>query len=350
MKKICLVLCIILILFFSSVFNMPSYKIENSTQLNEEVKMLYASGQQTNAFNSEKDVLYSSSVCDSKGVEMHNFDIHSPLIEPPQNGFPAVITIHGGAFTNGEKEDFDYITPLLIDNDCIHINMNYRLISDIPSSNGNYYLDMLEDISTLVNFIYKNSNMYNIDVNKIILMGYSSGGNLALVYGLNNYVYEDKNNPENNIPFKGIITEGAPMFSDIDIKNGIAYYNNSSYVQDASIHHKLSSMLCKSTLTYDDLEIVNPLCLSTYKCKNVKLIQGTGIKYNNDDNYDNDNGDALVPITEALSLKFRINDDDCEVITFKNCFHSEYEMFVLRKPEFHDIFVNTLHSVIDGEN
>ena len=355
MKKIALILQIILIMSFSTVFNMPEYKKKDSLKLNDEAGQSYVSQNSIksykslrNVFSSETNILYSYSTKDSSGVEMHDFDIYTPYGEPPQNGFPTVITIHGGAFTMGEKEDYDYITPIMIENGCIHISMNYRLITKTPSSNANYYLDMLDDISSLVNHIYENSSLYKIDVNKIIIMGYSAGGNLALMYGLKNYVYEDIDNPENNIPFKGIITEGAPMFTDLMIKNGIVYHDSSSYVQAASIHNELSALLCKDSFTYSDLEIINPLSLSSYKCKNVKLVQGTDLKYKNSDLYDNDEGDMLVPLIDALNLKARIDDEGCEVVLLQDCSHAEYPIRLMNT-EYYFRFVSILNSIIDGE-
>ena len=175
------------------------------------------------------DVAYAGANSDPNQV----FDIYIPSGSPPQNGFPTIVTIHGGVFSGGQKEDYNYITSIIINKNCVHVNMNYRLSPEVeindPNCLGNthsYYQDMLNDINSLISYLYNNASTYYIDISKIALMGYSAGGNLALGYGLKYYVCQDTSNSNNNIPFKAIITEGAVTFSEI------VEYNNEIKFKD----------------------------------------------------------------------------------------------------------------------
>ena len=85
------------------------------------------------------------------------FDIYGPSED--NQIFPVVVTIHGGEFTNGQKEDYNYITPFLLNNGFIHVNMDYRLMSIsnenniYTNTNGIHYQDMLGDIKSLINYL-----------------------------------------------------------------------------------------------------------------------------------------------------------------------------------------------------
>lgn len=55
---------------------------------------------------------------------------------------------------------------------------NYRLFA-----RGNQYPDMLQDVQRSISLIRKNADKYNVDKNKIGVMGFSAGGHLALMAG-----------------------------------------------------------------------------------------------------------------------------------------------------------------------
>lgn len=309
------------------IFNYTSTPLNNAYlyPTNNTVTFYYALGDaiktcsiQINVDNSKEDILYDTSALDGSGNEMHDFDIHMPSTPPPQNGFPVVVTIHGGDFAEGDKADYDYIEPFLNSNGCIHVNMNYRvIISTHQPEDNNYYQDMLNDINSLISYLYNNASTYHIDISKIALMGYSAGGNLALSYGLKHYVYQNTSNPNNNIPFKAILTEGAPTFSEVFVNNGQAYCQNGAYLQDANINTKTCTLLCKSYLYEDDISIIKPQSIQNIINTNVLIIQGTGYAYNdlNTIGY----GDLVVSLEDANPILIRLGSAYCSIITKNQC-------------------------------
>ncbi len=114
------------------------------------------------------------------------FDIYGP--SGNNQTFPVVVTIHGGGYRDGvDKSAYNYITSFLLGNNCVHVNMNYRLIPSSPSDKP-YFIDMLQDIDSMIKYLNEhrktidNPSGYPIDLSNIYLMGYSAGGHLALLY------------------------------------------------------------------------------------------------------------------------------------------------------------------------
>ena len=253
------------------------------------------------------------------------FDIYGPAITENNQTFPVVVTIHGGGFDGGQKEDYNYITPFIINNGCIHVNMNYRLMSvsndnNYTNLNGIHYQDMLDDIGALIEYLCLHASSYHIDISKIVLMGYSAGGNLALVYGLRNYVYVDSQNQNNNILFKAIITEGAVTFSELSDDNGTnsINYPNDAYVIDSNIKLKSACLLglnATNTITLNDIELVLPWKLfeTNYEgLKQVPLFMYHGIHFDYGSIQENENsiGDGVISKQDAV----RTADQQSDII------------------------------------
>jgi acetyl esterase/lipase len=96
------------------------------------------------------------------------------------NSTKSIILIHGGGWNSGSKNDF--ITYL--DSfrrrmpDYAIFNINYRLV------NGrNLFPTQEHDVKSAIDFIVANSSEYHINKNKLVLLGASAGGHLALLQG-----------------------------------------------------------------------------------------------------------------------------------------------------------------------
>jgi acetyl esterase/lipase len=92
----------------------------------------------------------------------------------------SIILIHGGGWNSGSKNDF----ATYIDSfqkrmpDYAIFNINYRLV------NGSNLFPAQElDVKAAIDFIVKNSTEYRINTNKLVLLGASAGGHLALLQG-----------------------------------------------------------------------------------------------------------------------------------------------------------------------
>lgn len=103
-------------------------------------------------------------------------DIYRP--EVTQKPFPAVITIHGGAFTAGVKIDHSRIAEEITKWGYAVIPINYRLAPQDP------FPAAVEDVLGAVAWVRENAGDYDIDPDKLALLGTSAGGHLAALTAL----------------------------------------------------------------------------------------------------------------------------------------------------------------------
>jgi acetyl esterase/lipase len=93
---------------------------------------------------------------------------------------PAVLLIHGGGWTRGDKSDADMqllIGKLVADGYAV-FNINYRLVQD-----GGRFPYSIGDVRNALVYLHSNAFSYGIDSENIALMGSSAGGYLALMTG-----------------------------------------------------------------------------------------------------------------------------------------------------------------------
>jgi acetyl esterase/lipase len=98
-----------------------------------------------------------------------------------------VINIHGGGWNKGVKESQTGFSSFFKAGYAV-ANIEYRLTGQATAPAA------VEDARCALIYIIKNAKALNIDVNKIVIMGGSAGGHLALMAGLlgNNHLF-DKN-------------------------------------------------------------------------------------------------------------------------------------------------------------
>jgi acetyl esterase/lipase len=90
------------------------------------------------------------------------------------------VMIHGGAWTAGDKSDFNSTIPSVqsgLGNYAV-ININYRLA--VPPST-NLWPTQINDVNTAFDYIVANANYYHFNPNKIVVMGASAGAHLGLL-------------------------------------------------------------------------------------------------------------------------------------------------------------------------
>jgi acetyl esterase/lipase len=90
-----------------------------------------------------------------------------------------LLFIHGGGFKSGSKEDMQGYSALYAQGGFVTATMNYRLTAQ------NYqFPTALIDVHQAIRWLQSNATTFGYDANKVIVIGYSAGGNLALLAGL----------------------------------------------------------------------------------------------------------------------------------------------------------------------
>lgn len=99
---------------------------------------------------------------------------------PPEKGDlrPALILIHGGGFTGGDKKDMAEKGRRFAGEGYVVFSVNYRLAPKY------HYPAALDDVQRAVRWVRANSTRFGVDPNRIGAMGESAGGYFVLMLAL----------------------------------------------------------------------------------------------------------------------------------------------------------------------
>jgi len=91
---------------------------------------------------------------------------------------PTLIYIHGGGWISGEREQFALIFLPFIEMGFAVANVQYRMahISPAPSA--------VQDCRAALRWVIYNADRYGFDSDRIVVLGHSAGGHLALMTGM----------------------------------------------------------------------------------------------------------------------------------------------------------------------
>ena len=119
---------------------------------------------------------------------------------------PVIINIHGGGWKSGEKETQGGFNPFFKAGFAV-ANMEYRLSGQATAPAA------IEDTRCMLIYLIQNAKKLNINPNKIIIMGGSAGGHLALMGGLlgNDHKFDSNCKGVDNIKVAAIIDKYGIM-------------------------------------------------------------------------------------------------------------------------------------------
>jgi acetyl esterase/lipase len=94
-----------------------------------------------------------------------------------------IVMVHGGAWSEGTKEDFNPYVTILKQRlpDYAIFNIDYRL----ATASSNSFPAQENDMKSVINFILQKKNEYHIS-DKMVLLGASSGGHMAMLQAYKN--------------------------------------------------------------------------------------------------------------------------------------------------------------------
>ncbi len=90
---------------------------------------------------------------------------------------PGVMMIHGGAWTFGDKRHFAGTGRRLARSGYVAASINYRLLPE------GAYPRMFQDCWCALAYLQASADEYDLDPDRIVVMGYSAGGHLAALLG-----------------------------------------------------------------------------------------------------------------------------------------------------------------------
>jgi acetyl esterase/lipase len=182
-------------------------------------------------FTKQLDVVYTS---------VNGWDGKADLYLPPNTGkpTPVVINIHGGGWNHGSKDDQGGFNIFFKQGWAV-ANMEYRLMQ-VAKAPG-----CVEDTRCMMIYLIKNAKALNIDVNKIVILGGSAGGHLALMGGLlaNDHKFDTNCPGVDNIKVAAIIDKygiadvwdwGNGLIKSKSVANWLGPNNSAEFAKSVS--------------------------------------------------------------------------------------------------------------------
>ena len=125
------------------------------------------------AYKSKNKIIKQKEI--SYGIDFYQgYDVYSK--EKSKNN-PLMIYVHGGGWTKGDKKSYENLCKQYADRGFTAVSINYRLLEKerigIP--------EMVDDVKIAIEHILNNAKHYNANNSKVLVMGESAGGQLAVV-------------------------------------------------------------------------------------------------------------------------------------------------------------------------
>jgi acetyl esterase/lipase len=114
--------------------------------------------------------------CQIAGRQLH-IDAFTPSAQE-KKPVPAVIIVHGGGWRSGNRNQHIPLAQHLAALGYACFTVEYRLSTEA------LYPAAVNDIKSAIRWMHANSRKFNIDTNKITILGFSAGGQLAALVGI----------------------------------------------------------------------------------------------------------------------------------------------------------------------
>ena len=104
-------------------------------------------------------------------------DVYLPESDPPSEGRPVVVVIHGGAWISGDKWTLEGYSRLLARHGFAVVTINYR------HAPKHKFPKQVDDVRQALIWTTENAERFSINLDQLGLFGYSAGGHLAAMVG-----------------------------------------------------------------------------------------------------------------------------------------------------------------------
>lgn len=114
-----------------------------------------------------------------------DYELTLDLFRPPSptpEGDPCIVVVHGGSWTHGDSREFASLSPHLAAQGYVVVGVNYRKADKYP------FPAARNDLRSAIRYIKDNAPDLGVDEDRIVLLGRSAGGQLALLVA---YEHED---------------------------------------------------------------------------------------------------------------------------------------------------------------
>lgn len=181
-----------------------------------------------------KDLVYKS---------INSRELHLDAYFKKQNSLqPAVVLIHGGGWKSGDKSQMQDLAQEIASKGYSCFCIEYRLSEEAK------YPESILDVKSAIKYIKTNALKFNVDSNKIAVLGCSSGGQMAALIGTtnNNPAFEENDFKQNTnvqaiIDMDGILSFHHPESEEGKVAalwlNGTFEENPENWKQASALTH-----------------------------------------------------------------------------------------------------------------
>ena len=137
-----------------------------------------------------------------------------------------IIYIHGGGWYLSDKlqaHEMAFVQPFLKKGMNV-VNMNYTLKKGV--------LVTLEDITKALNFLASNNDKFQLNLNKVILTGFSAGGAIAATLGLSQNNQDNPFQINSKLKIRGIVDFSGPVDDFETVENVFTNWANDDEIKD----------------------------------------------------------------------------------------------------------------------
>ena len=170
------------------------------------------------------------------------------IIIPKSNSkTPLVIYLHGGGYKGGKKEhiyrknNIGRISEIL-NNKIAFATINYSFLN-----NEDGLISSLNDAKLALQFLKYNHNKFNLNKNKVVIWGVSSGANSVLWLGLSDDMADLKS--ENKV-----LRESTRVQGIVSV-NGAHSFNSQNWKKMINMSDKIFDFMIKRFLKYAGMEV-----------------------------------------------------------------------------------------------
>jgi acetyl esterase len=160
-----------------------------------------------------------------------SFDVYSPSAGGKDR--PAVLFVHGGAFTDGNRnrtdEIYSNVTRYFARHGIVGINIGYRLAPEAQ------YPEATRDVAAVVKWAREHAGELGIDRKRIFLMGHSAG-----CAHVGSYAYDKRLHPADGPGVAGVIIVSGRVRADNRPDNPNARRVEAYYGADSSRYDDVS--------------------------------------------------------------------------------------------------------------
>lgn len=153
---------------------------------------------------------------------------------------PAVILIHGGGWKSGNKSQMHFLAQEIASKGYSCFAVEYRLSDEAK------YPAAILDVKTAIKYIKENALQFNVDSNKIAVLGCSSGAQMASLIGVTNRnpKFEESTSNQNSNVQAIINMDGILAFNHPESKEGkvAALWLDGSYEEKPEVWEEASAL------------------------------------------------------------------------------------------------------------